>query len=96
MDSNQGPSACKADALNRLSYAPLIEGAKVMIISRHPNVNQGFCNFIEKQIPLKQTAARLFRMESKKTSDGPVKLMNTYHRIDVHQDTLLCYQVYRM
>ena len=22
MDSNQGPSACKADALNQLSYAP--------------------------------------------------------------------------
>jgi hypothetical protein len=25
MDSNQGPSACKADALNQLSYAPLKE-----------------------------------------------------------------------
>ena len=24
MDSNQGPSACKADALNQLSYAPNI------------------------------------------------------------------------
>ena len=24
LDSNQGPSACKADALNQLSYAPLI------------------------------------------------------------------------
>ena len=24
MDSNQGPSACKADALNQLSYAPKV------------------------------------------------------------------------
>ncbi len=30
MDSNQGPSACKADALNQLSYAPLIEAAKIL------------------------------------------------------------------
>ena len=38
MDSNQGPSACKADALNQLSYAPKIEAAKVVIISLIPNV----------------------------------------------------------
>ncbi len=28
-DSNRGPSACKADALNQLSYAPLIGRAKI-------------------------------------------------------------------
>ena len=28
MDSNQGPSACKADALNQLSYAPFLEVQK--------------------------------------------------------------------
>ncbi len=27
--SNRGPSACKADALNQLSYAPLIGSAKI-------------------------------------------------------------------
>ena len=31
MDSNQGPSACKADALNQLSYAPVKEGAKIKL-----------------------------------------------------------------
>ncbi len=37
MDSNQGPSACKADALNQLSYAPLFEIAKVVIYLKQPN-----------------------------------------------------------
>jgi hypothetical protein len=27
--SNRGPSACKADALNQLSYAPLFRTAKI-------------------------------------------------------------------
>ena len=27
--SNRGPSACKADALNQLSYAPLILGVQI-------------------------------------------------------------------
>ena len=28
-DSNRGPSACKADALNRLSYAPFRLGVQI-------------------------------------------------------------------
>ena len=48
MDSNQGPSACKADALNQLSYAPRgIEkrDAKIVSTVQFSNFPQPFHNF---------------------------------------------------
>ena len=43
MDSNQGPSACKADALNQLSYAPLFD-LKSKIWSVNIKLLFEFCN----------------------------------------------------
>ena len=34
--SNRGPSACKADALNQLSYAPLFIGSAKIGSERYP------------------------------------------------------------
>ena len=38
-DSNLRPSACKADALNQLSYAPFLKGIAKIIFSMSPSIH---------------------------------------------------------
>ena len=61
-ESNRRPSACKADALNQLSYAPehpLFKGiAKIRPFFYSPNIFSTFFNYFAINAPAKAELAR--------------------------------------